>query len=313
MLALCCWLSVFPCSHGFLEPLSGFFCHWLFVVDFPFSPGFLDRPARGDRLFVADFLFPSRVLDPPPGFQEVTDSFCWLMLTLCFSIMVSLPPLLWCRWLTLSHGVLDSDIWGDWLEWLSLTSPLFELRLLLRYPLSNEVYFSLAISSLELHSFTWKSSSFHLPPVFSYLFSWATCPNFSWLSYLSQLLLSVFFSWATPSLGLLPLWNDLFPTYRRSTSSRQASLRLLINILSWLYTLSSLGQRSNPTCDSERLFSFASQRTGSKVSALQNMFSSEAAYIVRAILQIRSAASACPEPKPLGLKTSRRAVMALDE
>lgn len=37
----------------------------------------------------------------------------------------------------------------------------------------------------------------------------------------------------------------------------------------------------------------------------------KAAYIVRAILQIRSAASACPEPKPLGserLQTSTDAV-----
>ena len=57
---------------GFFRVALGFLAGLFVVVDFPFSPGFLD---------------------PPPGFRGVTDS---LLLTFCFSIMVSLLPLLVC-------------------------------------------------------------------------------------------------------------------------------------------------------------------------------------------------------------------------
>ena len=63
-----------------------------FVVDFPFS--LIPFPAcKGNRLFVVDFLFPPGFLHPPPAFGGVTGT---LLLTLCFLIIVCLPPLLVC-------------------------------------------------------------------------------------------------------------------------------------------------------------------------------------------------------------------------
>ena len=79
----------------------------LFVVDFPFSPG-LDPPARGGRLFVVDFLFSLGFLYPPRGFRSVTDS---LVLTFCFSFMVSVPPVLVCS--------------GDWVCRVGFSTPTF--------------------------------------------------------------------------------------------------------------------------------------------------------------------------------------------
>ena len=42
---------------GFYRVALGFLDGLFVVVDFPFSPGFLDPSAGGDRLFVVDFLF----------------------------------------------------------------------------------------------------------------------------------------------------------------------------------------------------------------------------------------------------------------
>ena len=63
---------------------------------------------RGDRLFVVDFLFSYGFLDPLPGSWGVTDS---LSLTFCFSIMVSLLPLLECS--------------GDWICRAQFSTPTF--------------------------------------------------------------------------------------------------------------------------------------------------------------------------------------------
>ena len=89
----------FPFSHGFLDPPSGLqgwptLCCWLSV--FPCVPGSSSRLPKGDRLFVVDFLFLDHgLLAPCAGVQQ------W--------------------WLTLACGVLDSTFGatdsGDWL-WL---------------------------------------------------------------------------------------------------------------------------------------------------------------------------------------------------
>ena len=75
---------------------------WLFVVDFLILSVFLGVPwpssswlLRGDWLFVADFLSPVHGLPAS-----------------CAGVQL---------WLTLSYGVPASDVWGDWLGWLTLS------------------------------------------------------------------------------------------------------------------------------------------------------------------------------------------------
>ena len=73
---------------------------------FPAVPWSSSRLPRGDWLLVADSL------SPLPGFPAS-----------CASVL---------RWLTLSYAVPDSDVWGDWLGWLTLSllqfSPLKSMK-----------------------------------------------------------------------------------------------------------------------------------------------------------------------------------------
>ena len=65
---------------GFYRVALGFLDGLFVVVDFPFSPGFLDPSAGGDRLFVVDFLFLYHELSWSPCFP------CWCAVVTVFVV-----------------------------------------------------------------------------------------------------------------------------------------------------------------------------------------------------------------------------------
>ena len=99
-----------------------------------------------EGLFVVDFPFSHDFLDPLSGFQGWLTLCCWLSDTFCFPrssltllLMASEGWLALCCWLSVSRSwspcilcwcsavtdfvlwVPASDVWGDWLGWLTLS------------------------------------------------------------------------------------------------------------------------------------------------------------------------------------------------